>query len=82
MGVRLCPPYLAPSLRRLRRPLQQLVDVAGQDRLAVLSECAQLPDEVAHRGALADFLRIVGKDGEAILSGNVDKLLKQPAKAA
>jgi len=27
-------------------------------------------------------LRTLGKDGEAILSGNVDKLLKQPAKAA
>jgi hypothetical protein len=27
-------------------------------------------------------LRALGKDGEAILSGNVDKLLKRPAKAA
>jgi hypothetical protein len=27
-------------------------------------------------------LRTLGKDGEAILSGNVDKLLKQRARAA
>jgi hypothetical protein len=27
-------------------------------------------------------LRALGKDGEAILSGNAAKLLKQPAKAA
>jgi hypothetical protein len=27
-------------------------------------------------------LRALGKDGEAILSGNADKLLKRPARAA
>jgi len=27
-------------------------------------------------------LSALGKDGEAILSGNVSKLIKQPAKAA
>jgi hypothetical protein len=32
--------------------------------------------------ALAKELRALGKDGDAILSGNVSKLLKQPAKAA
>ena len=42
-------PTSRSSLRRLRRLLQQLVDVAGQDRLAVLAERAQLADEVAHR---------------------------------
>ena len=42
-----------------------LLDVAGQDRLAVLAERAQLLDEVAHRGALADFLRIVGGEHDA-----------------
>jgi 2,3-dihydroxybenzoate decarboxylase len=43
------------------------------------------PQEIRERGAVADFvkeLRALGKDGEAILSGNVSKLLKQPAKAA
>jgi predicted TIM-barrel fold metal-dependent hydrolase len=43
------------------------------------------PQEIRERGAVRDFvreLRALGKDGEAILSGNVDKLLKQPAKAA
>ncbi len=43
------------------------------------------PQEIRDRSAVADFvkeLRALGKDGEAILSGNVDKLLKEPAKAA
>jgi hypothetical protein len=43
------------------------------------------PQEIRERGAVADFvkeLRALGKDGEAILSGNVSKLIKQPAKAA
>ena len=43
------------------------------------------PQEIRERAAVRDFvkeLRTLGKDGEAILSGNVDKLLKQPAKAA
>ena len=43
------------------------------------------PQEIRERAAVRDFvteLRALGKDGEAILSGNVDKLLKQPAKAA
>jgi predicted TIM-barrel fold metal-dependent hydrolase len=43
------------------------------------------PQEIRDRAAVRDFvreLRALGKDGEAILSGNVDKLLKQPAKAA
>jgi predicted TIM-barrel fold metal-dependent hydrolase len=43
------------------------------------------PQEIRERAAVRDFvkeLRALGKDGEAILSGNVDKLLKRPAKAA
>ena len=43
------------------------------------------PQEIRERSAVRDFvaeLRALGKDGEAILSGNVDKLFKQPAKAA
>jgi predicted TIM-barrel fold metal-dependent hydrolase len=43
------------------------------------------PQEIRERAAVRDFveeLRGLGTDGEAILSGNVDKLLKQPAKAA
>jgi len=43
------------------------------------------PQEIRERAAVRDFvteLRALGKDGEAILFGNVDKLLKQPAKAA
>jgi predicted TIM-barrel fold metal-dependent hydrolase len=43
------------------------------------------PQEIRERAAVRDFvkdLRALGKDGEAILSGNVDKLIKQPAKAA
>jgi predicted TIM-barrel fold metal-dependent hydrolase len=43
------------------------------------------PQEIRERTAVADFvkeLRALGKDGEAILSGNVGKLLKQPARAA
>jgi predicted TIM-barrel fold metal-dependent hydrolase len=43
------------------------------------------PQEIRERAAVRDFvkeLRGLGKDGEAILSGNVDKLIKQPAKAA
>jgi 2,3-dihydroxybenzoate decarboxylase len=43
------------------------------------------PQEIRERAAVRDFvkeLRALGKDGETILSGNVDKLLKQPAKAA
>jgi predicted TIM-barrel fold metal-dependent hydrolase len=43
------------------------------------------PQEIRERAAVRDFvkeLRALGKDGEAILSGNIDKLLKRPAKAA
>ena len=43
------------------------------------------PQEIRERTAVRDFvkeLRTLGKNGEAILSGNVGKLLKQPAKAA
>ena len=43
------------------------------------------PQEIRQREPVRDFvreLRALGKDGEAILSGNVGKLLKQPAKAA
>src|SRR5205807_4006290 len=43
------------------------------------------PQEIRERSAVRDFvndLRALGKDGEAILSGNVGKLLKQPARAA
>jgi len=43
------------------------------------------PQEIRARAAVRDFVRDIkalGKDGEAILSGNVDKLLKAPAKAA
>ena len=43
------------------------------------------PQEIRDRSAVRDFvkeLRALGKDGEAILSGNVGKLLKEPAKAA
>ena len=53
------------SLRRLRRLLQQLADVAGQDRVAVLAERAHVLDEIAHRRALANFLRIVGGEHDA-----------------
>jgi predicted TIM-barrel fold metal-dependent hydrolase len=43
------------------------------------------PQEIRARDAVRDFVRDIkalGKDGEAILSGNVGKLLKAPAKAA
>ena len=43
------------------------------------------PQEIRDRSAVADFvkeLRALGRDGEAILSGNVGKLIKQPARAA
>jgi predicted TIM-barrel fold metal-dependent hydrolase len=43
------------------------------------------PQEIRERGAVADFvreLRALGPDGEAILSGNVGKLIKQLARAA
>jgi predicted TIM-barrel fold metal-dependent hydrolase len=43
------------------------------------------PQEIRAREAVRDFVRDIkalGKDGEAILSGNVGKLLKAPAKAA
>src|SRR3954449_5812608 len=43
------------------------------------------PQEIRARVAVRDFVRDIkalGKDGEAILSGNVGKLLKAPAKAA
>jgi predicted TIM-barrel fold metal-dependent hydrolase len=43
------------------------------------------PQEIRAREAVRDFMRDIkalGKDGEAILSGNVSKLLKAPAKAA
>ena len=43
------------------------------------------PQEIRDRSAVADFvkeLRGLGKNGEAILSGNVDKLIKTPARAA
>jgi 2,3-dihydroxybenzoate decarboxylase len=43
------------------------------------------PQEIRDRRAVADFvkeLRALGSDGEAILTGNVDKLLHEPARAA
>ena len=43
------------------------------------------PQEIRERAAVRDFvkeLHALGPDGAAILSGNVGKLLKQPAKAA
>jgi predicted TIM-barrel fold metal-dependent hydrolase len=43
------------------------------------------PQEIRERSAVGDFvkeLRALGKEGEAILSGNVAKLLKEPATAA
>jgi 2,3-dihydroxybenzoate decarboxylase len=43
------------------------------------------PQEIRARAAVRDFVRDIkalGKDGEAILSGNVGKLLKATAKAA
>ena len=43
------------------------------------------PQEIRERGAVRDFgkeLAALGEDGEAILSGNVGKLIKQPARAA
>jgi predicted TIM-barrel fold metal-dependent hydrolase len=43
------------------------------------------PQEIRARQAVRDFVRDIkalGKDGEAILSGNVGKLLKAPPKAA
>src|SRR5262247_4931546 len=42
------------------------------------------PQEIRAREAVRDFvrdIRALGKDGEAILSGNVGKLLRAPAKA-
>ena len=43
------------------------------------------PQEIRQREVVRDFvreLRALGPDGEKILSGNVGKLLKEPAKAA
>ena len=43
------------------------------------------PQEIRERHAVREFvqeLRGLGKPGEAILAGNVGKLLKQPAAAA
>jgi len=43
------------------------------------------PQEIRERRAVADFvkeLRALGGDGEAILTGNVEKLLSAPARAA
>jgi predicted TIM-barrel fold metal-dependent hydrolase len=43
------------------------------------------PQEIRERRAVADFvkeLRALGSDGEAILTGNVNKLLHAPARAA
>jgi predicted TIM-barrel fold metal-dependent hydrolase len=43
------------------------------------------PQEIRERGAVRDFikeLRALGSDGEAILAGNVGKLLNVPARAA
>jgi hypothetical protein len=43
------------------------------------------PQEIRQREVVRDFvrdLRALGPSGEQILSGNVAKLLKQPAKAA
>ena len=43
------------------------------------------PQEIRAREAVRDFVRDIkalGKDGAAILSGNVGKLLNAPAKAA
>ena len=43
------------------------------------------PQEIRAREAVRDFVRDIkalGKDGETILSGNVGKLLKAPAKGA
>src|SRR5215475_3308270 len=53
------------ALRRLRRLLQELVDVAGQNRLAILAERAQLHHKIAYRRAVADFLRVVGGEDDA-----------------
>ena len=46
--------------------LQQLADVARQDRLAILAERADVAHEIAHRLARADFLRIVGGEHDAV----------------
>src|SRR4051794_15770357 len=54
-------------LRRPRGRVEQLADVAGEDRLAVRPERAQLLDEIAHRRTFADFLRVIG--GEYNASG-------------
>jgi predicted TIM-barrel fold metal-dependent hydrolase len=43
------------------------------------------PQEIRKREPVRDFvreLRALGKEGEAILSGNVNKLLRQPARTA
>jgi predicted TIM-barrel fold metal-dependent hydrolase len=43
------------------------------------------PQEIRARAAVRTFVnevRALGRDGEAILTGNTDKLLKQPARAA
>src|SRR4051794_36705104 len=42
---------------------QELVHVAGENRLALVAERAQLPDKITHCCPIANFLRIIrGKD--------------------
>ena len=51
----------------------------------VFYRATDYPQEIRERGAVRDFVKelaALGKDGEAILSGNVGKLIKQPARAA
>jgi predicted TIM-barrel fold metal-dependent hydrolase len=58
-----------------------LVEISA-DRIVFATD---YPQEIRAREAVRDFvrdIRALGKDGEAILSGNVGKLLKQPARAA
>ena len=45
--------------------LDELADIAGQDRLAVPAERGKLLDEIAHRRAIADLLRVVGGEHDA-----------------
>jgi len=70
-------------LRPLPQPRQHLQPaIAVRRRFVITSHSRPDGDAIGSSLAMAFALRALGKDGEAILSGNVDKLLKQPPKAA
>ena len=68
------------SLRR-RRLLEHKPDIAGENALAVGAERAQFADEIAHRFAFSDFLRIIGGEHDA-RSGNLAQTRFDRADAA